>query len=186
MDFLHKLFGKKQAAIVHTNTTQMSQPIAFHSALCKVDIIEPSNQDSMFPTYVKVGVIQTGLSIQFDSLKADKLDGFTRPAVIGEYHWLNNEYNTEPFLLLYSNIEKITCKFFKKEGIFRKCVETTEKILEFCPDDVDLKIYFLYHNKGKGTKLKVHLEIIDDKENTDNEAAREMYNAMILATTIPQ
>jgi len=164
MAFLRNLFGKK--------------------ALMIADIIEPNKQDSMFPTYVIVKVVPTGLGISFDSKRAEKLDGLTEAAVIGEYHWLSSEYSTEPFVMPYSDIEKIACHFYEVRGNMTSYVSGTEEILKAADALGDeLKIYFLYHNKAKGTKLKIGLQLIDANENIDNRATRKMYNAMILATS---
>jgi hypothetical protein len=177
MNFLRNLFGKDQTNVPPNKGDQLSQ----HKANCKVDIIEPHKQDSMFPTYVFVKGLPEGLGISFDSKSAADLDGFTKVAVIGEYHWLNDENSIQPFVMLFKNMEKIACQFYKTTGNMTSYVSETKEILPATPKGVDLTIVFLYNNIAKGTKLWVRFELMAAGDKTDNKAALSLFNYMITA-----
>jgi hypothetical protein len=175
MNFLRNLFGKNQTNVPANSGDQKSQ----YKANCKVDIIEPHKQDSMFPTYVFVKGLPEGLGISFDSKSAAELDGFTKGAVIGEYHWLNNENSIQPFVMLFKDMKKIACQFYKTEGNMTRYVSETKEILMATPKGVDLTIVFVYNNIAKGTKLWVRFELMAGGNKTDNKSALSLYNYMI-------
>lgn len=150
-----------------------------YKAICWVNILKPHEQESMFPMDINVEVLPEGLSVSFSEAGVAGLNGFTRAAIIGMYHWLNSKNNTNPLVMPYSAMEKVFCDFYQREGSVTRYVESTEEPLDAVPNQREMRIRIVYRNDARGTKLKVKLTINDDSGNTDNEAARALYNAIL-------
>jgi len=151
--------------------------LPMHRAYCSVDVVAPNRQDSAFPTYVAIGPHPEGLAVAFDAASAAKLDGFTRAAVIGEYHWLNSVNSTEPVVMSYKDIETVTCDFYERQGNIWSWVKSEQGPIESVRDDVELKLALVYHNRGKGTTLHVEFQCRDN-DKPYNKATLFFYDSI--------
>lgn len=177
MSFFRNLFSKKQ--ISKPQKSSGKKFTGQHKARCYVDILKPNKQDSAFPMDIYIKIKPEGLGISFDEAGAAKLDGFTRAALIGMYHWLNNENSTKPFVMPFNSMGKVYCDFYQEKGNVTSFLESTEKPVDSVSTGKEIKIRLIYKNNVKGTELETGIAIVDSKGNTDNEATLALYNTIL-------
>lgn len=149
-----------------------------YQASCSVYIIEPREQDSFVPMDIKLDPLPEGLKVSFIE-DPSKIDRFTFSAIVGMYHWLNNNNNTQPVVMPYQDIEEIRADFYGKKGNVTQYIESAKGELKTVPAGRELRLRMIYRNQARGTKLKLNLNLKDRFGLNSDKQAISFYNEVL-------